>query len=108
MPSKRYMPEFRAEAVRQVTERGYPVREIAQRMGVSTYSLYKRLKGANKTPRLAAKEDLRERRRIAFYEAVRRRLTLLRSSGESSKSKMLRSSFICCSEQVPVSGTIPV
>ena len=58
MSSKRYTPEFRAEAIRQVTERGYPVREVARRLGVSSFSLYKWLKGANKTPRLVAKEDL--------------------------------------------------
>lgn len=57
---------------------------------------------------LFLRTDRFERRRMVSYEAVSRRLTLFRSSGESSKSKMLRSSFICCSEQVPVSGTIPV
>ncbi len=41
MSSKRYTAEFRMEAIRQVTERGYPVREVAARSGVSTYSLYK-------------------------------------------------------------------
>ncbi len=59
MSSKRYTPEFRAEAIRQVTERGYPVSEVARRLGVSTNSMYKWLKGVSKTPRLAAKEDLR-------------------------------------------------
>jgi len=59
MSSKRYTPEFRAEAVRQVTERGYTVSEVAKCLGVSTFSLYKWLKGVSKTPRLAAKEDLR-------------------------------------------------
>ena len=59
MSSKRYTAEFRAEAIRQVTERGYPVREVAERLGVSPYSLYKWLKAERKTPRLVAKEDLR-------------------------------------------------
>lgn len=59
MSSKRYTPEFRAEAIRQVTERGYPVREVAGRLGVSTYSLYKWLKGVSKTPRLVGQQDLR-------------------------------------------------
>jgi transposase len=57
--SKRYTPEFRTEAIRQVTERTYPVREAAGRLGVSTYFLYKWLKGMDKTPRLAGQEDLR-------------------------------------------------
>jgi len=59
MSRKRYTPEFRSEAIRQVTERGYPVSEVAQRLGVSTNSMYKWLKGVSKTPRLVAQEDLR-------------------------------------------------
>jgi transposase-like protein len=41
MSSKRYTEEFRAEADRWVTERGYPVSEYAKRLRVTTYSLYK-------------------------------------------------------------------
>ena len=59
MSSKRYTPEFRAGAIRQVTERGYPVSEVARRLGVSTNSMYKWLKGVSKNPRLVAQEDLR-------------------------------------------------
>ncbi len=59
LSSRRYTSEFRAEAIRQVRERGYPVSEVAKRLGVSTYSLYKWLKGTGKTPRLVAQEDLR-------------------------------------------------
>ena len=59
MSSKRYTPEFRAEAIRQVTERGYPVSEVARRLGVSSNSMYKWLKGVSKTPRLVSQEDLR-------------------------------------------------
>ena len=59
MSRKRYTPEFRAEAIRQVTERGYPVSEVARRLGVSTHSMYKWLKGVSRTPRLVAQDDLR-------------------------------------------------
>lgn len=41
MSSKRYTKEFKEEAVKQVAERGYPVTEVAARLGVSAYSLYK-------------------------------------------------------------------
>jgi len=41
MTYKRYTEEFRVEAVRQVTERGYSVYEVAERLGVSTKSNYK-------------------------------------------------------------------
>jgi transposase len=40
MSSRRYSGEFKAEAVKQVRERGYPVQEVAGRIGVSTKSLY--------------------------------------------------------------------
>ncbi len=35
MSSQRYTPEFKEEAVRQVIQRGYPVSEVAARVGVS-------------------------------------------------------------------------
>ena len=57
MPSKRYTVDFRAEAVRQVTERGYPVREVAGRLGVSTHSLYKWLKEAGNGGRADHEEN---------------------------------------------------
>lgn len=34
--TKRYTPEFKDEAVRQVTERGYKIAEVAKRLSVST------------------------------------------------------------------------
>ena len=46
MSSKRYSPEFKDEAVRQVTERGYSVTDVADRIGVSTHSLYKWVRAA--------------------------------------------------------------
>ena len=44
MSGKRYTEEFRIEAVRQVTDRGYSVPEVAKRLGVMTKSLYSWLK----------------------------------------------------------------
>lgn len=41
MEPRRYAEEFKAEAVEPVTDRGYPVNEVARRIGVSPYSLYK-------------------------------------------------------------------
>jgi transposase len=40
MSSKRYTEEFKVAAVRQVTERGYCVSEVAARLGTTTHSLY--------------------------------------------------------------------
>ena len=39
MSSKRYTEEFKVAAVRQVTERGYGVSEVAARRGTTTHSL---------------------------------------------------------------------
>ena len=36
----RFANEFKQDAVAQVVERGYAVREVAERLGVSTKSLY--------------------------------------------------------------------
>ena len=36
----RYSDEFKIDAVAQVTERGYPVKEVVERLGISTKSLH--------------------------------------------------------------------
>ena len=38
MSSKRYTDEFKIEAVRQVTDRGFKVAEVAERLGVTVDS----------------------------------------------------------------------
>lgn len=40
MSGKRYTDEFTIEAVKQVTERGHSVAYVAQRLGITTHSLY--------------------------------------------------------------------
>ncbi len=37
---QRYTEEFKLAVVKQVTERNYPVAEVAERLGVSSHSLY--------------------------------------------------------------------
>jgi transposase len=44
MGTSNYSDEFKQGAVQQVTVRGYPVREVARRLGVSSHSLRKWLK----------------------------------------------------------------
>ncbi|HFV0559343.1 TPA: IS3 family transposase [Escherichia coli] len=44
MSTPRFTPEFKEEAVRQITERGYSVAEVSHRLGVSAHSLYKWLR----------------------------------------------------------------
>ena len=40
MSANKFTDEFKRDAVAQVEERGYPVREGAERLGVSTKSIY--------------------------------------------------------------------
>lgn len=40
MSKSNFSEEFKRDAVRQITERGYPVSEVSQRLGVSQHSLY--------------------------------------------------------------------
>jgi len=47
MKGIRYTAEFKAEAIKQITERGHDVADVAQRLGVSTKSLYKWIKEAD-------------------------------------------------------------
>lgn len=57
MSNQRYTPEFKDEAVRQVTERGYSIAEVAKRLGVSAHSLYKWVNAA-----APDKSDVQERK----------------------------------------------
>ena len=45
MSGKRYRAEFKIEAVRQATDRGYSVTDVAERLGVTTKSLYEWVRG---------------------------------------------------------------
>ena len=60
MGQPRYSPEFKDEAVRQVLERGYPVREVASRIGVSAHSLYNWVKAVRPSKSEARDSELVE------------------------------------------------
>lgn len=66
MSSKRYPDEFKIEAVRQVTDRGHSVAQVADRLGVTTHSLYAWLKkfGPDSQPHPAKADDQIEIRRL--------------------------------------------
>jgi transposase len=40
MSKVNFSDEFKRDAVAQITERGYPVTEVSQRLGVSQHSLF--------------------------------------------------------------------
>ena len=66
MSSKRYAEEFKIEAVKQITERNYPVAEVSARLGVSQDSLYAWVKRYSQPEpvRIAAQNKDAELRRL--------------------------------------------
>jgi transposase len=50
----RFTDEFKQDAVRQVVERGYAVSEVAERLGISTKSLYTWKAQYSQSPRVRA------------------------------------------------------
>jgi transposase len=66
MSAKRYTEEFKIEAVKQVSERGHPVAEVAARLGVTSHSLYQWIKRYSlpKVEREATKDQQAEIRRL--------------------------------------------
>jgi transposase len=66
MSGKRYTEEFKVEAVKQVTERGHPVAEVASRLGVTPHSLYQWMKKyeVSHPERQAAQDQQAEVRRL--------------------------------------------
>lgn len=56
MGKANFTEDFKRDAVLQVTERGYPVAEVAARLGISKYSLYEWKKRYAK-PAAAPRDD---------------------------------------------------
>mgnify|MGYP003398368931 CR=1 FL=1 len=50
MTRQRYPETFKIEAVKQITERGRPVADVARALGVSSHSLYTWLRQCNRSP----------------------------------------------------------
>jgi len=71
---KRYTEEFKIEAVKQVTDRGYSVAEVAERLGTTTHSLYAWLKKyGGQNPQQVSKAD--SQAEVAQLKAELRRVT---------------------------------
>jgi transposase len=66
MSGKRYTDEFKIEAVKQVTDRGHAVVDVAERLGVSQHSMYQWMKqfGVPETQRAEARSQQEEIRRL--------------------------------------------
>ena len=57
MGHPRFTEDFKTDAIKQVTERGYSIADVSQRLGVSTHSLYAWIKRQAGSPGLAVKDD---------------------------------------------------
>ena len=83
MSNQRYSEEFRSEAVRQVIDRGYSVKEVAERIGVSTHSLYKWVKiakAANPANDELAKSKLENQKLKAELRRVQEERDILKKA----------------------------
>jgi transposase len=72
--NKRYTEEFKIEAIKQVTERGYSVADVAERLGTTTHSMHAWLKRyGEQSPQQSNKAD--DQATIAELKAELRRVT---------------------------------
>ena len=63
MSGKRYTDEFKAEAVRFVTEQGHSAREVAARLGISEHTMYRWIRQARPPIEEQQASDLAEAQR---------------------------------------------
>ena len=63
MSNQKYSAEFREEAVRQVIDRGYAVKDVAKNLGVAPANLYKWVKQTKPTPEKRRDDELLEAKR---------------------------------------------
>ena len=63
MSNQKYSLEFREEAVRQVLDRGYAVKDVAKNVGVAPANLYRWLKQTKPTPEKRRDDELLEAKR---------------------------------------------
>lgn len=70
---KRYTQEFKIEAVKQITERGYSVSEVSERLGICTKTLYHWRSQLSAKPKSIKSSD--DSLRIAKLESQLKRVT---------------------------------
>ena len=85
MSKSNFSDDFKRDAVRQITERGYSVSEVSQRLGVSQHSLYawkKRFVGS--TPQASAESEEIKRLKKELVRVTEERDILKNDHGLSS------------------------
>lgn len=71
MGRPRFSDDFKRDAVHQVVDRGYPVAEVSQRLGVSTHSIYGWMKLFSKSRKSGAEDEQASEIRRLKRELVR-------------------------------------
>ena len=74
MSSKRYTDEFKIEAVRQVADRGFKVANVAERLGITTHSLYAWIRKFGK-PGVVQQVELDQSAEVRRLKSELRRIT---------------------------------
>ena len=72
MGKPNFSEDFKRGAVHRITVRGYPVREVSERLGVSTYSLYKWMQLYAKAASQASSVDHEDENRRLKRELARK------------------------------------
>jgi len=62
MSTARFSDDFKRDAVARITQRGYPVREVSERLGIRQHSLYAWKKKVAKTSSDEVEKDAEIRR----------------------------------------------
>ena len=92
MSSKRYPEEFKIEAVKQITERGYSIQEVASRLGTTTHSLYawrkKYGQGSQKTAELNGQQTEIRRLRNELKRVTEERDILKKATAYFAKESL--------------------
>ena len=70
---KPYTQEFKSEAVKQITERGYSVSDVSERLGICTKTLYHWRSQLSDKPKQVKSTD--EQLKIAKLKAELKRMT---------------------------------
>ena len=71
---KRYTKEFKIEAVKQVTDRGYSIAEVSERLGICSKTLYHWRSQLSKKPTVVKSKSSDDQLRIAKLESELKRV----------------------------------
>ena len=92
MKGIRYTAEFKAEAIKQITEHDHTATDVAQRLGISTKSLYKWMQEADLNKQPAVSRDVFAlKQEVARLNAALKRATeerdILKKAAEYSRGQ---------------------